>query len=324
MQEMRLAAQCPCYPMCMIFRHEYEGGVWVDLEQPNEEEIRGIAEEFSINEQFEKELLYPTPTPMVSVDGETTLLVLHFPAHAVEEGDTSNQEVDFAVGKNFIVTVRYEVVAPLYHLKKLLETRKLVAGKDSITTDVLLEVLFVHLYTSVRDQTNHVANHLEHVEKDMFDGRERMTIRSISNINREFLHIESCLANQEEPLERFFEVLAGHKGFGTAFKERAERVLAERAQIARLITTYRAVATELRETNLALLESRQNDIMKTLTLITVFVLPLELIAVTLEIKAPGTPAIVMENPNAFWFIIGLMLATVALMAIYFARKRWLS
>lgn len=309
--------------MCMIFRHEYEGGVWVDLEQPTEEEIRGIAEEFSINEQFEKEMLYPTPTPMVSVDGQTTLLVLHFPAHAVEEGDTRNQEVDFVIGRNFIVTVRYEIVAPLYHLKKLLETRKLVAGKDSITTDVLLEVLFAHLYTSVRDQTNHVANHLERVEKDMFDGRERMTIRSISNINREFLHIESCLANQEEPLQRFFEVLTAHNGFGATFKGRAERVLAERAQIARLITTYRAVAAELRETNLALLESRQNEIMKTLTLITVVVLPLELVAVTFGIHAPGTPELIEKGQNAFWVIIAIMLGIVGLMTVVFARKRWL-
>lgn len=307
--------------MSMIFRHEYEGGVWVDLEQPGEEEIREIAEEFSINEQFEKELLYPTPTPMVSVDGETTLLVLHFPAHAVEEGDTHSQEVDFVIGKNFILTVRYEVVAPLYHLKKLLETRKLVAGKDSITTDVLLEVLFAHLYTSVRDQTNHVANHLEHVEKDMFDGRERMTIRSISNINREFLHIESCLANQEEPLARFFQVLATHKGFGTPFKERAERVLAERAQIARLITTHRAVATELRETNLALLTARQNEVIKILTVISFIFLPLALIAKIFAMKATDMPFV--NDPNGFWIILGLMFGVAVLLTLFVAKKRWL-
>src|SRR3989344_3965795 len=156
----------------MIFRHEYRGGVWVDLEQPNEEEIREIADEFSIGEHVERELLYPTPMPLIAVDGDMALLVLHFPTHA-DDGETKSQEVDFVVGKDFIVTVRYEVVAPLHHLKKLLETQQLVAGKTPITTDVLLEILFAHLYTSMRDHTNHVTNNLARVEKDMFDGHER-------------------------------------------------------------------------------------------------------------------------------------------------------
>ncbi|HET9641453.1 MAG TPA: CorA family divalent cation transporter, partial [Candidatus Paceibacterota bacterium] len=123
----------------MVFRHAYHGGVWVDLEQPSEEEIRAVAQEFGISERIEKELLSPTPVPLVAVDRDLTLLILHFPAHK-DEGEDDNQEVDFIVGKRFIITVRYEVVAPLYHLKKLLETRDLVGAEDSLTTEMLIEI----------------------------------------------------------------------------------------------------------------------------------------------------------------------------------------
>src|SRR3989338_10372814 len=122
----------------MIFRYEYPHGVWVDLEQPTEEEVQEVIQEFSIGKQFEKELLSPTPAPLVATDGESKLLVLHFPTHQDEDERTNNQEADFVVGKRFIVTVRYEVIAPLYHLKKLLEAQELLDGKSSITTDVLL------------------------------------------------------------------------------------------------------------------------------------------------------------------------------------------
>src|SRR5487761_1981914 len=123
----------PCYPSRMIFRHEYRGGVWVDLEQPTEEEKRRIAEEFSISERLEKEVLSPTPTAVVAADESATLLILHFPAHGAEDGDTTNQEIDFVVGDHFILTVRYEVVASLYHLQKLLEAQNLVVGHDSVS-----------------------------------------------------------------------------------------------------------------------------------------------------------------------------------------------
>lgn len=312
------------YSECMIFRYDYPGGVWVDLEQPSQDEIRQVAREFGINERIEAELVFPTPAPLIARDEHMALLVLHFPAHETDGGDTKSQEIDFVVGGNFIVTVRYEVVVPLHHLKKILETQKLVGDHQGIATDVLLEILFAHLYTSTRDHTNHLASNLSRVEHAMFDGHERATVRLISGVGREFLHLDAALADQEETLTGFLKMLAERGFFGASFAERAERILAERAQVMRLVGTHRAIASELRQTNSALLEARQNEIMKTLTLITVIVLPLELIAVTLEIRAPGTPALVMEHPNAFWIILGIMAAVVTLMMIYFARKRWLS
>ena len=253
----------------MVFRYEYKDGVWFDLEKPTEEEIREVAREFSIGERIEKELLSPTPMPIVVDDGTSALLVLHFPTHDTEHDETKNQEIDFIVGEHFIVTTRYEVVAPLHHLKKLLETQNLVAQKESVTTDILIEILFAHLYASVRDHTNHVAGRFTRVERDMFDGHERRTVRLISNISREFLHMEAALANQEEPLTRFLQTLSRRGFFDDSFSERVERMLTERTQIARLVAAHRAVATELRETNTALLEARQNSIMRMLTIIIV-------------------------------------------------------
>jgi len=305
----------------MIFRYEYPGGVWVDLEQPSAEEIRQVVHEFSINERIETEMLYPTPSPLVASDEGSALLVLHFPAREADRSRTKNQEIDFVVGGHFIVTIRYEVIVPLHHLKKLLETQQLVADHTSLATDVLLETLFAHLYTSVRNHTDQTASDLARVERDMFDGHERTTVRLISDVSREFLHLEAALANHEEPLRRFLKMLAQRGFFGSSFTERAERIMAEHAQVAHLIVTYRAIATELRETNLALLEARQNEIMKTLTVITFIFLPLELITFVFGMHALGAP--LEENPNAFWLITGSMLVAGVLITALVTKKRWL-
>ncbi|MEK7114250.1 MAG: CorA family divalent cation transporter [Patescibacteria group bacterium] len=305
----------------MIFRHEYRDGVWVDLEQPSQDEIRQIAREFSISERVETELFSPTPLSLVAGDEHAALLVLHFPTQGANDGETKSQEVDFVVGKNFIVTVRYEVVAPLHHLKKLLEAQSLVEGHISITTDVLLEVLFAHLYTSVRDHINHVADTLARVEKEMFDGRERMTVRSISNMSREFLHAEAALATQEESLNHFMNVLAQLNFFDDSFKLRAERIKKERSNVAHVVKTHRAVATELRETNIALLGARQNEIMKTLTTINFIFLPLGLISWIFAMRTEGMP--VIDSPNAFWIVLALMFGVAMLLTTFFIKRRWL-
>lgn len=305
----------------MVFRHEYQDGVWVDLEQPTEEEIRKIAREFSISERIEMELLSPTPAPLVAGDANMSFLVLHFPAQGTDDGETKSQEIDFIVGRDFILTVRYEIIAPLHHLKKILEAQKLVANRASITTDVLLEILFAHLYTSVRSHTNYLAGHLARVEQDIFNGHERDTVRLTSSISREFLHLEAALANQEEPLGRFLRSLTQRDFFGTSFAERVARIAAERTQVAHLVRTHRAVATELRETNDTLLAARQNEIMKTLMVITFSMLPLELIALVFGMHVLGTP--LEQDPNAFWVIMALMLAIAGVMMLFFARKRWI-
>lgn len=305
----------------MIFRHEYLDGVWVDLEQPSENDIRQIADEFSVGEHIERELLYPTPVPLVMNGENTVLLVLHFPVHGTDDGETKSQEVDFVVGRNFIITVRYEVVASLHHLKKLLETQDIVAERAPITTDVLLEVLFAHLYTSVRDHANHASDSLARVEKEMFSGHERTTVRSISNISREFLHAEASLATQEEPLIHFLNVLTKNGFFDSSFELRAQRIKAERTNIARRVKTHRAVATELRETNVALLGVRQNEIMKTLTIVNFIFLPLGLISWTFAMRTEGMP--IIDGPNAFWIVLGIMLGVAMLLTTFFIKRRWL-
>ncbi len=305
----------------MVFRYNYRGGVWVDLENPTPEDIRAVAEEFSIPDHISRELLAPTPLPLSTRHDNLAYMVLHYPAPGGTSGDTTNQEVDFVVGRSFVVTVRYELVTPIRHVSKLLEAQQLVEGKALVTTDMLLEILFAHIFTAMRDHATLVAEKLSRAEREMFEGNERVTIHSISNQSRAFLHLESALANQEESMEHFFQTLVQLDLFTSTFPERVRRILAERVHVVRIVRTHRAAATELRETNIALLESRQNAIMKTLTIMTVAVLPLELIAFIFGMHLPGTP--LENNPNAFILVMAGMFGITLCTALYFAWKRWL-
>ncbi len=305
----------------MLYRSKHSGGVWIDLEQPSEDEVRAVANEFGVSERIVAELITPSPSSLVAGEGDTAFSILHFPSPGPEAGTVRNQEIDFIVGKRFIITVRYEVVAPLHAIRKLLEAEAIVAGRTPFSTDMLLEVLFAHLYESARDHTRHLADKLLRIERAMFSGSERMSIRDISDVSREFLHLEAALRSQEEPLERFMRTLTERTAFGPGFSERAHRILSDRLQVAHFVETHRAMASELRATNAALLESRQNDVMRTLTVANFIFLPLELVAFVFAMHANGTP--LTDTPNAFWIIMTFMLLIVGIMTLYFAKKRWI-
>jgi Mg2+ and Co2+ transporter CorA len=77
----------------------------------------------------------------------------------------------------------------------------------------------------------------------------------------------------------------------------------------------------MRETNIAILGANQNEIMKTLTVITFIFLPLEFITFVYGMHAPGTP--LEGDPNAFWLITGTMTVIALIIAFFLAKKRWI-
>ena len=306
----------------MIYRQEHQGGVWIDLENPQDEEIRQIAKEFGISDRIEAELLSPTPTPLIAGDDSSVLLVLHFPRHDDElDGESKNQELDFVVGKHFIITVRYELIQPLHRLQKLLETEGLLPSRTPITTDVLIEILFAHLYSAVREHANRSATRLAAVERAMFAGQEKAAVRTISEISREFLHLEASLTNQEEPLSRLLSTLETRAFFGHTFADRVTRIISERTQVAHLVRTHRAIAAELRETNNALLNAKQNEIIKILTVVSFIFLPLALIAKIFAMKVDSLPF--AHDPDGFWIVLGIMGLIAFPLILFVWRKRWL-
>ncbi len=305
----------------MVFRHERSGVTWVDLEQPTSDELGAAMREFAISPRIEAELALPSPLSIEASEDNAALLVLHFPTHDDAEDALREQEVDLVVGKNFLVTVRYEVVAPLHALHKSLEAHELLDISSTLAADELLELVLGKIFDAVRDHTKHIAARLTHIEHDMFSGKERETVRAISLVNREFLHLEAALANNEDPLSQFLAVLERRNFFGAHFGDRATRILAERDHVARLIATHRAVATELQETNAALLNATQNEIIKTLTVITFIILPLELIANIFELNVSDSP--LAGVAHGFWIIIAILLAIAGLLTFFFARRRWL-
>ena len=109
----------------MISRYKYRDLVWVDMERPSHEEVRQIMEEFEIHPIVADELLSPSLRPKVDRYENFIYLILHFPAIR-HSHNNSSQEVDFIIGKKFIITVRYELLDPLHKFSKVFEVNSIL------------------------------------------------------------------------------------------------------------------------------------------------------------------------------------------------------
>jgi magnesium transporter len=262
-----------------------------------------------------------TPYPVVVSSPDYLYLILHFPA-ADPTGGAKNQEIDFIVGRHFLITTRYEAIEPIHSLHKLFEAEELLGAHShhQLSVDALLERVMRKLYGALRDEVETIGRRLERIEKDIFGGKERETVRVISEVNRVLLRFDTTIGRHAESLSSLLSELSLPSFFGKQFMSRAAKIDAEREHVASLIASYRDVARDLRETNDSLLSASQNEVMKTLTVITIIILPVTLLSSLFQLNAPDRP--LADNPHAF-LIIFLLSVALAMLLVWFSKfKRW--
>lgn len=302
----------------MITRHERSGVHWVDLESPTREELREILQEFSIDPQIEEEIITPTPYPLMVAFRDYVYLILHFPT-ADAKGGARNQEIDIIVGKNFLITARYEVVSSILALHKGFEAEELLGIPETNPGPALVERILRRLYTAMTEEVDRAARKLDRIEADIFAGKERQTVRAISEIGRILLRFDTTLIRHAEPLAEFLSALSSPSFYGKGFAPLALRIEAEREHVAALVTSYRAVTGELRTTNDSLLSSSQNEVMKTFTMMTVAFLPLTFIAGIFGMHAKNAP--LLGHAHDFALILLLMFGVELLLILYLRLKK---
>ena len=303
----------------MINKHKYKNFTWVDLESPEHDEVRKIADEFSILPYTANDLLMPTLKPHVDVHSDYMYLVLHFPArkrtHLSDE-----QEVDFIIGKDFLITAHYETIDTFHKFAKIFDVNAELEhdhiGSSGI--DIFL-ILARHLYKSIENEIDQVHDDLEDIEEQIFEGHEKEMVVALSNVGRDILNFKEALDSHQDVLKSLLVTAPEFSGDEYKYKVRALEDVYYR--VLKHVTRLWQTLTELRETNNSLLSTKQNEVMKIFTILAFVTFPLSLIAGIFGMNTKYIPLVGL--PHDFWIVVGVMLFATILMAIYFKKKDWM-
>jgi len=304
----------------MLTRYEHNGVTWIDLEQPTREEVRHIMEEFGIDALVAEELLLPTVKPRFEMHDGFFYLILHFPALR-HTHKNKEQEVDFIVGNNFIITTRYDTIDPLHKFSKVFEVNS-VLDKSNMGDHAgyVLYYMLKKLYRSVEHEISFISDSLEDIEGQIFEGREKEMVQALSVVGRSLMNLRQAIEPHRDVLKDMtdssLETL-----FEGSFSPYTRSLLNEYYRVHNHVMRQTESMKELRETNNSLLNTKQNEIMKVLTVMAFVTFPLTLIAGIFGMNTTRTP--IVEGPNGFWYIMIIMGAAAALMYAYFKHKKWL-
>lgn len=302
----------------MLTKYTHKNVVWIDLENPTKEEVHKVMREYSIHPTVAEELLMPSMKPKVDLYKNYIYLILHFPAFRHTHNSQQNQEVDFIIGKDFIITTRYDTVDPLHKFSKIFETNSIL-DKSDIGTHAGFVFFFMikKLYKSLEHELEYINDALETIEDNIFKGREKEMVISLSIVSRDLLNFKQAMHAHKEVLDSFDEV--GIEFFGKDFSHHIKSIISEYYKVNSMIGIHNDSLSELRQTNDSLLTTKQNEVMKTLTIMALITFPLSLIASIFSMNTKAIP--IIGNPNDFWIVMGIMFALTLTVFIYFKIKK---
>src|ERR671914_1572503 len=294
------------------------GLTWIHLESPDQEHASSLAERFGWHPLDVEDVLSKRQRPKIDDYPDYLFVVLHFPFYDKAVQRLNAAELDVFLGNDYLVTlpnVEWHPVSPLYRRCEADEEfREQLFSKGS--GRLLYEVLddcFDYCFP-ILDKIGHK---LDSIEDDIDEGRSEEIVRDISKAKQEIISYRKIIKPQRPTLR----VLERH----------VERFLPEELElyfddlvdaserIWDLLDNYKEVVEALEATNEAALSHRQNDVLRVLTVFSVLLLPLTLIASVfgMNVAFPGE-----GTAAAFWVIVAALVGVLGGLLAFFRLKRF--
>ncbi|MEY2703037.1 MAG: hypothetical protein RLY43_1675 [Bacteroidota bacterium] len=301
----------------------YKNVKWIDLENPTSTEVRQLIEEFDITPIVANELISPSVRSHVDVHPKFLYLILHFPySHSPNADETETkktQEVDFIIGKDFIITTHYDSIDALHDFSKVFEVQSILDKSDLANHGgYIFFYMMKHLYKQTLNKIEMIQDLVLDIERGIFHGKEIKMVNEISRLNRVVLTFKESLSAHKEVLSSF--EIAANKFFGDDFKYHLHAILGEYQKVVTKMENTKEYLNELRMTNDSLLNTKQNEIMKNLTLMSFIFFPLTLVASIFGMNADNMPLV--GHKFDFWFIILLMFTFSFTTYFIFKKRKW--
>ena len=230
-----------------------DGVAWIDLYEPTKEEFESVAQELELSPRVIEGAIKPQQRPKLVRYGDSLFVVLKTARYLDEPEKVEFSEVHVLVGKDFIVTVRYEEIPALEEVRRRLEgePESLRQGPQLILREIMDQI--VDDYEPVLEG---LGTDIQEVEVEVFGGNEDVSQR-IYELSRELVQFQRATSPLARSLER-----GGERNehdidpeLRSYLRELHDRVL----RVEEPTEGFRDMLSDILVVNLTLIGVRQND-----------------------------------------------------------------
>lgn len=286
-----------------------EGVLWIDLEKPDEHEIKILTNVFQFHQLAIDDCVQESHHPKVDDYGDYIYLVMH----GAVAGAT--QELDLFLGKNYVVTHHTVPIRTVEESRKRCLELEGLMGRGA---DFLLYLILDDLAGSFVRATEELDLQLAELETKVFKKPSNRSLAEIFAIKKNILALRRVVIPQREVLTRLsrseFKVVS--KEAQIYFRD----VYDHAYRVAELTESMRDLVTTALETYLTVVSNRTNEIVKVLTVMSIILMSLSLLA---GIYGMNVPLPLATWGGAFGVIVAVMATLAGGLYLFFRTRKWL-
>lgn len=291
--------------------------VWLDLAAPTPEDGRLLRERFGFHELAVEDALSAVHHPKVESYGSYLYLILHGIAFKQSEHHFATHDVDFFLGKSFLVTVHDGTSRSIPHVRGLCGKSAHILDEGPLAlAHRIIDVMIEHY----EPEMDALRAQIDELERAIFERPSSELMRDILALKRDVGSLRSVVLPQRDVIGRLArrEFALIDEAVGYRFRDVHDSLV----RLTDEASHFQERISSLLDAHLASVSNQLNQVMKVLTLIATIFMPLTVLTglYGMNVQLPALPG---GEHAQFWWVMGLMGGLTVWMLAYFRSKKWL-
>src|SRR4051812_43292600 len=298
--------------------------LWVDLEKPTAEEVKFVLEDvFHFHPLSIEDCVAVSSTPKVEEyspkEGDLFTPYVFMVIHAVDydrkDGVFATRELDFFLGKNFLVTHHEGPLRSVTYTEDMCVKATTHIGR---APDRVAHTLLDAIVENYKPALDELSLEIGDLEQQALQSPTKETLNKILLVKKEVMHLRQIIGPQREVLARFargeFKLIRPH--LVPYYRDVYDSLF----HIAGLAQTYTDSLTGILHVYLNISSNQTGEVVKLLTMITLITTPLMIVGTWYGMNFESMP----ELKWKYGYELAVTLTILSTIATYwwFKKKHW--
>lgn len=291
---------------------------WVDIEAPAAEDLTSLAQEFSLPPNTVQTCLDPEHLPQCQFFEKSMFFILRHQDLEAEPDAVTMQELStklvFFVGFDFVLTI-HRLNLPCINAKKER------AQVDKMTLTQLVRSLAVQTLRSFEPALDELDEKSDVIEDRVFSLMRKNILREGYIVKRKASSYRKIFKFTQDILLKLPKVLDISQRDIYLVQEPLDKLIFYSSEIYEQITGLLNLHLSLMSQKTNEASFRTNEVMRVLTVFSIFFLPLNFIAGIYGMNFEYMPE--LKQPHGYYITLGFMIFVVLGITYWIYRKGWL-
>ncbi|MBU0598384.1 magnesium transporter CorA family protein [Patescibacteria group bacterium] len=292
---------------------------WIHISPISDEDIGYLEQNFRFHNLDLKDCREGVQRPKLDIYKHYLFMIFHFPMFNKQTRRVGIQSLNVFLGEDYLITATND----RDHFLERYFNRFRKSGKRSLHYDpfknnasYLLYKIIDIMYHRTLPVINEIGVYLSEVEEEVYSHKNKDATTNLSIIRRNILNLRRILEPQLKMVDRLVHMKASF--FSEKLSVYYDDVHDYLENMWAALGNYKDTLDGLFNTNESFINQRTNEVIKTLTVISVALLPMTLVASIYGMNVTNLP--LADHPIGIWVIL-FILASIVLASIYFAKRK---